>query len=139
MRADDGPINEVHRPVHLSPPARQRPYRLATVDQGPYRSGRSRQGAPVRSFHKIPSRIVRWSPMVFVQSEPPEEYGRWALHLLADKLVELEVGDSISHQTVNGEFVWRMEDVLEVSTRSCDPKRPPVCLDEASKQMLRGG
>ncbi len=33
-------------------------------------------------------------------SEPPEGYGRWALRLLADKLVELEVVDSISHQTV---------------------------------------
>ncbi len=36
-------------------------------------------------------------------SEPPEGYGRWALRLLAAKLVELvelEVVDSISHQTV---------------------------------------
>jgi hypothetical protein len=30
-----------------------------------------------------------------------------------------------------------MEDVLEVYTRPYDPKRPPVCLDEASKQLLR--
>ena len=30
-----------------------------------------------------------------------------------------------------------MEDVLEVYTRPYDPKRPQVCMDETSKQMLR--
>ncbi len=30
-----------------------------------------------------------------------------------------------------------MEDVLEVSTRPYDPRRPLVCLDETSKQLLR--
>ena len=37
----------------------------------------------------------------------------------------------------NGEFVWRMEDVLDVYTRPYDPRRPLVCMDEASKQLLR--
>lgn len=32
--------------------------------------------------------------------KPPEGYGRWTLQLLADQLVELEVVDSISHETV---------------------------------------
>jgi hypothetical protein len=36
----------------------------------------------------------------------------------------------------SGEFVWRMEDVLQVYTRSYDPKRPQVCMDEVSKQLL---
>lgn len=35
-----------------------------------------------------------------------------------------------------GEFVWRMEDVLEVYTRPYDPKRPQVCLDELPEQLL---
>jgi len=30
-----------------------------------------------------------------------------------------------------------MEDVLEVYTRPYDPKRPQICMDEASKQILR--
>jgi len=30
----------------------------------------------------------------------------------------------------NGEFVWKMEDVLEVYKRPYDPKRPMVCFDE---------
>jgi transposase len=33
-------------------------------------------------------------------SEPPDGRQRWTLQLLADKLVELEVVDSISHETV---------------------------------------
>jgi transposase len=33
-------------------------------------------------------------------SAPPEGRARWSLRLLADKLVELEIVDSISHQTV---------------------------------------
>lgn len=33
-------------------------------------------------------------------TDPPEGYGRWSLRLLADKLVELGMVDSISHVTV---------------------------------------
>jgi hypothetical protein len=32
--------------------------------------------------------------------------------------------------------VWRMEDVLGVYTRAYDPRRPQVCLDETSRQLL---
>jgi hypothetical protein len=33
-------------------------------------------------------------------SEPPEGQARWSLRLLADKLVELEVVEGVSYQTV---------------------------------------
>ena len=33
-------------------------------------------------------------------SEPPEGFARWSLRLLADKVVELNDIDSISHETV---------------------------------------
>ena len=33
-------------------------------------------------------------------------------------------------------FVANMEDVLEVHQRPHDPKRPLVCLDETSKQLI---
>jgi DDE superfamily endonuclease len=36
----------------------------------------------------------------------------------------------------NAEFVWRMEDVLEVYKRPYDPLRPIVCMDETSKQLI---
>jgi transposase len=36
----------------------------------------------------------------------------------------------------NGEFVCRMEDVLDVYARPYDPRFPPVCMDETSKQLV---
>jgi transposase len=38
--------------------------------------------------------------IALVCSEPPEDHDHWALRLLADKLVELGVVESISHETV---------------------------------------
>jgi hypothetical protein len=37
----------------------------------------------------------------------------------------------------NAEFVWRIEDVLDVYTCPYDPLRPQICMDETSKQLLR--
>ncbi len=34
-------------------------------------------------------------------NEPPEGFARWSFRLLADKVVELEYIDSISHETVS--------------------------------------
>ena len=36
----------------------------------------------------------------------------------------------------NGEFVYHMEDVLDVYQRPYDPQRPLVCMDELSKQLV---
>lgn len=36
----------------------------------------------------------------------------------------------------SGEFVAHMEDVLEVYTQPYDPKRPQICMDERSKQLI---
>jgi hypothetical protein len=36
----------------------------------------------------------------------------------------------------NAEFVWKMEDVLEVYKRPYDSLRPVVCMDETSKQLI---
>jgi hypothetical protein len=36
----------------------------------------------------------------------------------------------------NAAFVWHMEDVLDVYTRPYDPRRPQVCLDETSRQLV---
>jgi transposase len=33
-------------------------------------------------------------------SQPPEGYERWSMRLVADKLVELEIVESVSHETV---------------------------------------
>ena len=106
-------------------------------------------------------------------SSPPEGHINWTLHLLANKVVEMDLAGSISLETVrqilkkrtqapvlqrgslwkkkewcipklSGEFVARMEDVLDPvsSTRQAlyheeyDRERPVVCFDESSKQLL---
>ena len=37
----------------------------------------------------------------------------------------------------SAQFVYHMEDVLEVYTRPFDPRRPQICTDEGSKQLLK--
>lgn len=54
-----------------------------------------RSGAPA----KVDARVEAQLSMIAC-SEPPEGHSRWTLRLLADKLVELELVDSISHTEV---------------------------------------
>jgi putative transposase len=54
-----------------------------------------RSGRPL----KIDSRVEANVTMIAC-SDPPEGYGRWTLHLIADKLVQLEVIETISHESV---------------------------------------
>ena len=91
-------------------------------------------------------------------SNPPEGRARWTLELLADELVRLTEHDSISRETVrrrltendlkpwrkdrwciphiDGEYVARMEDVLDLYAQAPDPKRPVVCFDESPTQLI---
>ena len=54
-----------------------------------------RSGRPL----KIDSRVEANVTMIAC-SDPPAGYGRWTLHMIADKLVQLEVIDTISHESV---------------------------------------
>lgn len=36
----------------------------------------------------------------------------------------------------NADFVWHMEDILDVYRRPYDPERPLICLDETSRQVV---
>ena len=91
-------------------------------------------------------------------SEPPEGYERWTVRLLADKCVELNYVDSLSHMTVSrvlknefkphlkkcwcippdhsAAFVAAMEDVLTVYSRPYDEDYPVVCMDEKPIQLF---
>jgi transposase len=98
--------------------------------------------------------------IALVCSSPPEGYARWSLRLLADRVVQLNIIDEISHETIrqvlddnelkpwrkqewcippqaNAEFVYHMEDILDVYRRPADPKRPLVCFDESPEQLVR--
>ncbi|MEI6349456.1 MAG: IS630 family transposase [Bacteroidota bacterium] len=95
-------------------------------------------------------------------SEPPKGFAKWSLRLLADKMVELNYVESISHVTVgkhfkknelkpwkvkgwvippeqSSEFVANMERVLDVYKRPYDKNYPVVCMDESPKQLIEGG
>lgn len=54
-----------------------------------------RSGAPKKFTGRQKAKIT-----AIACSEPPEGHSRWTLRLIADKLVELEMVDDISHQTV---------------------------------------
>ena len=91
-------------------------------------------------------------------SSPPEGRARWTLELLAGAMVKLTEHDSISRETVrrrlaendlkpwrkdmwcipqvDGEYVARMEDVLDLYAEAPDPKRPVVCFDESPTQLI---
>ncbi len=92
-------------------------------------------------------------------SAPPAGRRQWTLQLLADQLVELEVVDAVCDETVrrasskkrdqavaeeqwcippeaDAEIDCPMEHVLDVYHRPYDERRPLVCLDEASKQLI---
>ena len=88
----------------------------------------------------------------------PEGRARWTLDLLADAMVKLSGHESLSGETVrrrlaenglkpwhkdmwciprvDGEYVARMEDVLDLYAEAPDPKRPVVCFDESPVQLI---
>lgn len=91
-------------------------------------------------------------------SDPPAGRARWTLELLAGEVVRLTDHDSLSKETVrrrlaenelkpwrqsmwcipkvDGEFVARMEDVLDLYAEPPNPKRPVVNFDETPVQLI---
>jgi len=65
-------------------------------------SKKPRPGARPKITGEVEAHLV-----AMVCSEPPEEYDRWTLRLLADRLVVLELVESISHVAV-GEALKKM-------------------------------
>jgi transposase len=91
-------------------------------------------------------------------ASPPKGRSRWTLKLLAGAIVKLTDHNSLSHETVrrrlaendlkpwrkdmwcipqvDGEYVARMEDVLDLYAEAPDAKRPVVCFDESPVQLI---
>ncbi len=56
--------------------------------------------APNREYHRKLDGEQEARLVALACSAPPEGHARWSLRLLADKVVELEIADSVSYQTV---------------------------------------
>src|ERR1700721_1927409 len=91
-------------------------------------------------------------------ANPPAGRARWTLELLADAMVKLTEHETLSHETVrrrlaenglkpwrkdmwcipkvDGEYVARMEDVLDLYAEAPDPDRPGVCFEESPVQLI---
>jgi transposase len=91
-------------------------------------------------------------------SRPPEGCARWTVELLAGEMVRLTEHESLSRETVrrrlaenelkpwrekmwcvpkiDGAYVARMEDVLDLYAELPDPARPVICLDESPVQLI---
>jgi transposase len=91
-------------------------------------------------------------------ASPPAGRARWTLELLAGEMVRLTEHQSLSRETVrrrlaenalkpwreemwcvahiDGEYVARMEDVLDLYAEPPDPSYPVVCLDESPLQLI---
>jgi len=91
-------------------------------------------------------------------SKPPPGRARWTLELLADEMVRLTDHEELSSETVrrrlaenhlkpwrkdmwcipkvDGEYVARMEDVLDLYAEAPNPQRPVICFDESPTQLI---
>jgi transposase len=91
-------------------------------------------------------------------SNPPLGRKRWTLKLLAGEMVRLTEHEDLSYETVrrrlaeddlkpwqrdmwcipqvDGTYVARMEDVLDLYAAEPDPNRPVVCFDESPTQLI---
>ena len=91
-------------------------------------------------------------------SSPPQGRARWTLELLAGEMVRLTDHSGLSRETVrrrlaenelkpwrqdmwcipevDGTYVARMEDVLDLYAEPPDPKRPVICFDESPTQLI---
>jgi transposase len=127
--------------------------RLVTVDLDAALSEEPRAGVPRKLSGKEEALLVATAC-----SKPPPGRARWTLELLADEMVRLTDHDELSSETVrrrlaenhlkpwrqdmwcipkvDGEYVARMEDVLDLYAEKPDPLRPVVCFDESPTQLI---
>ena len=98
--------------------------------------------------------------IVMRKGPPPAGFRNWQLRLLAHRVVELGIVDSISHETVeqtrktgiagskvqnwvvppeaDAEFAAAMDEVIETYARSYDPAQPVVRVEKHLVQLVEG-
>ncbi len=116
-------------------------------------SEETRPGAPRKLSGKETALLVATAC-----SSPPKGRKRWTLKLLAGTMVSLTEHEGLSYETVrrrlaeddlkpwrrdmwciphvDGTYVARMEDVLDLYAEEADPRHPVVCFDESPTQLI---
>lgn len=113
----------------------------------------SRDGRP-----KVFDGIQEAALVALACTAPPEGHSTWTVELLVEHLVLLGVVETISRESVrimlnkndlkpwqkqewcipkiDAEYIWRMEDVLELYADPFDVMQPVVCFDETPCQLI---
>src|SRR5450631_1205527 len=116
-------------------------------------SEETRSGAPRKLSGKETALLVATAC-----SSPPRGRKRWTLKLLAGTMVSLTEHDGLSYETVrrrlaeddlkpwrrdmwciphvDGTYVARMENVLDLYAEAADPSYPVICFDESPTQLI---
>lgn len=112
-----------------------------------------------RAYRHLMDGVQEAHLLALACSKPPKGYRRWSLRLLASEMIRLEYIEGVSHATVghvlhdnelkpwlreewcipphqNADFVYHMEDVLEVYQRPEDARFPLICFDETPVQLI---
>lgn len=114
----------------------------------------SRTGRP-RKFDGI----QRTALVALACTTPPEGRAVWTAELLAQRMVNLGVVDVISPRSIrmilneedlkpwqkqqwcipetDADYIWRMEEILELYADPFDAMRPVICFDESPHQLIK--
>lgn len=158
LKADAGWTDQaIAEALDLSPPTIQR-VRQRFIEQS---FEQALNPSPTRrKYQRLLDGIQEAHLIALACSTPPKGHRRWSLRLLADKMVQMDYAEEVSHETVrqvlaenelkpwlreewcippdeNAGFVYHMEDVLDVYQRPFDPRYPLVCFDESPVQLVR--
>jgi hypothetical protein len=148
---------EISRALHISVPTIER-VRQRCVVEGIEQALHPRRTS--RRYENLLDGVQEAHLIALACGKPPAGYRQWSLRLLAQHMVKLEYIEEVSHETVrqvmkenelkpwlnkewcippknSAEFVYYMEDVLDVYQRPNDPMRPLICFDETPVQLIK--
>jgi len=122
--------------------------------------GALRQRWSRRKYRRLLDGVQEAHLIALACQQPPKGYRCWSLRLLAREMVRLEYVEAVSHETVrrvlkdnelkpwlrqewcippkrSADFVYYMENVLDLYQHPANPDVPLVCFDETPQQLVR--
>lgn len=157
LKANAGWVDQqISQALNISMPTIER-VRQRFVEAGIEQALRPRP--TTRQYENLLDGVQEAHLVALVCGQPPAGYRRWSLRLLSSQMVRLEYVDEVSHETVrqvmrgnelkpwlkkewcippkhSADFVYYMEDVLDVYHRPVDPMHPIICFDETPVQLV---